>query len=453
MRTDSKSYSNEFINSAREYILKNYSDKYVNDNNNTREKGAKEAHEAIRPTDLSLKALPETVDSKDRRLYKLIWVNTLASCMSNAIFYSITANISSADNTKFSYTSEEVFFDGFKTIEKIPDNKEYQYLQTIQQNVEISYKKIIARATIKGLKQHYTEARLIQLLEERGIGRPSTFSSLVDKIQERGYVKKTDIQGIKIDCSDYELENGEIFELQTQREFGGEKNKLVIQSVGIIVNDFLYKHFPNLFDYDYTMQMENELDKISNVANINIIGYSDASSMVIDERTANSLDRIYNPLRYPYKSDYFYERGYYPNLQVPFQALGCGGRRTPCLGGTQVPIYNPPLSIDISERNIAPVYVSTRGPLGKNQQLGVLYKVYGDDNDVLPLFGRRKYPNDTKYEYYTLMGRYGVKLPIIVKNKNYELGTNDIVFVKGLPSPYRVTIYESDFPSYIPYDV
>jgi DNA topoisomerase-1 len=263
MRTDSKSYSNEFINSAREYILKNYSDKYVNDNNNTREKGAKEAHEAIRPTDLSLKALPETVDSKDRRLYKLIWDNTLASCMSNAVLYSITANITSANNTKFSYTSEEVFFDGFKTIEKIPDNKEYQYLQTIQQNVEISYKKISARATIKGLKQHYTEARLIQLLEERGIGRPSTFSSLVDKIQERGYVKKTDIQGIKIDCSDYELENGEIFELQTQREFGGEKNKLVIQSVGIIVTEFLYKHFPQLFNYDYTMQMENELDKIS----------------------------------------------------------------------------------------------------------------------------------------------------------------------------------------------
>lgn len=190
---------------------------------------------------------------------------------------------------------------------------------------------------------------------------------------------------------------------------------------------------------------------LDNLTNTNNVGYTDSSSMVVDERSLNSLDRIYNPLRYPYKSDYFYERGWYPNLSIPFQTLGCGGRRTPCLGGTQVPIYNPPLSVDISETNIAPTYISTRGPLGKPQQVGVLYKVYGDDNDVLPLFGRRKYPNDTKYEYYTLMGRYGVKLPIIYKNKNDELGTNDVVFVKGLPAPYRVTIYESDYPSYIPY--
>ena len=198
--------------------------------------------------------------------------------------------------------------------------------------------------------------------------------------------------------------------------------------------------------------ISKERADLDNITNTNNLGYTDSSTMVVDERTVNSLDRIYNPLRYPYKSDYYYERGYYPNLEIPFQALGCGGRRTPCLGGTQVPIYNPPLSIDISERNIAPVYVSTRGPLGKNQQLGVLYKIYGDDNDVLPLYGRKKYPNDTKYEYYTLMGRYGVKLPLIIKNKNDELGTNDVVFVKGLPAPYRVTIYESDFPSYIPYD-
>jgi len=204
----------------------------------------------------------------------------------------------------------------------------------------------------------------------------------------------------------------------------------------------------NLNSSENTIKQSAQLD---NLTNTNNVGYTDSSSMVIDERSLNSLDRIYNPLRYPYKSDYFYERGYYPNLEIPFQALGCGGRRTPCLGGTQVPIYNPPLSVDISERNIAPTYISTKGPLGKNQQLGVLYKIYGDDNDVLPLYGRKKYPNDTKYEYYTLMGRYGVKLPLIIKNKNDELGTNDVVFVKGLPAPYQVTIYESDYPSYIPY--
>lgn len=171
----------------------------------------------------------------------------------------------------------------------------------------------------------------------------------------------------------------------------------------------------------------------------------------MDPKTINSLDRVYNPLRYPYKSDYFYDQKWYPNLELPFQVIGCGSRNKPCLGGTQVPIYNPPTPIDISDNNIAPVYISTRGPLGQPQQVGIIYKVYGDDNDVYPLFGRKKYPNDNKYEYYTMMGNYGVKVPIVTKNKNDELGTNDIVFVQGKKDPYTVTIYKSDYPSYIPY--
>jgi DNA topoisomerase-1 len=101
------------------------------------------------------------------------------------------------------------------------------------------------------------------MLEEKGIGRPSTFSSLVDKIQERAYVKKEDVKGKEIVCNDYELENGEISEIQTKREFGNEKGKLVIQPLGVIVMEFLEKHFTQLFEYDYTCQMEDTLDKIS----------------------------------------------------------------------------------------------------------------------------------------------------------------------------------------------
>jgi DNA topoisomerase-1 len=120
-----------------------------------------------------------------------------------------------------------------------------------------------AKVTIKGSKQHYTEARLVQLLEERGIGRPSTFSSLVDKIQERGYVKKEDIKGKELVCKDFELENNEICEIEIKREFGNEKGKLVIQPLGIIVMEFLEKHFNELFDYNYTSLMEKALDKIA----------------------------------------------------------------------------------------------------------------------------------------------------------------------------------------------
>ena len=165
----------------------------------------------------------------------------------------------------------------------------------------------------------------------------------------------------------------------------------------------------------------------------------------------NALDRIYNPLRYPYKSDYFYDQSWYPNLELPFQVIGGGYRSIPTLGGTEVPIFNPMQPINISNDNIAPVNITTRGPLGQPQQVGVLYKINGNENNVLPLFGRRKYPNDTKYEYYTILGQYGSKMKVITKNKNDELGTNDVVFIKGQSSPYRVTIYESDFPQYIPY--
>jgi len=165
----------------------------------------------------------------------------------------------------------------------------------------------------------------------------------------------------------------------------------------------------------------------------------------------NSLDRVINPLRYPYKSDFFYDQSWYPNLNLPFQVIGGGRRTMPTLGGTQIPIYNPPVPIDISNDNIAPVYINTRGPLGEPQQVGTIFKIYGDDNEYLPLFGRRRYPNDNIYEYYTAMGYHNVKVPIIVKDKHVELGTNDIVFLKGKADPYRVTIYESDVPQYIPY--
>jgi DNA topoisomerase-1 len=274
MRTDSKTYSQEFVDSAKVYIQRNYEDKYINEAidqlvcGNTKNKLTNDlAHEAIRPTNISLVEHPG--DSKEKRMYKLIWENTLESCMTASSFNSITANISAFQNAKFTYTSELNDFPGWKIVSKKylneikKDNKEYQYLQTIKQNSILKYKKMTSKVTIKGLKQHYTEARLVQLLEERGIGRPSTFSSLVDKIQERCYVKREDIKGREIMCKDYELENDQIFEIETKREFGNEKNKLVIQPLGIIVMEFLDKHFTELFNYDYTKSMEDELDKIT----------------------------------------------------------------------------------------------------------------------------------------------------------------------------------------------
>ena len=285
MRTDSKVYSADFINLASEYITNTYNAQYFNnellikdDSQSDKPKKSskktkkenvdrlrQEAHEAIRPTNISLRELPEEMDNKERRMYKLIWKNTLESCMVAASYYSVTASISAPSEMKYNYSSEIIDFPGWKIVENkfSRENNEYQYLQTIKKDSIIPYKKIISKVTIKGSKMHYTEAKLVQLLEEKGIGRPSTFSSLIDKIQERGYVKKEDVKGKEITCKDFELEDGEIFEIENKREFGNEKGKLVIQPLGNIVMEFLDKHFNPLFNYHYTSLMEDSLDKIA----------------------------------------------------------------------------------------------------------------------------------------------------------------------------------------------
>ena len=299
MRTDSKLYSKEFVDSAKKYIETNYKKEYINENidslilnrekseklkeklekkekpkkptkktekQNLKDSLAQEAHEAIRVTNIHLKELPDSVtESKERRMYHFIWENTLESCMSPASYYSVHAKITAAQNNHFSYTSEQIDFPGWKIVSNKynAESKEYYYLQTITQDCTLNYRKMISKVTIKNTKSHYTEAKLVQLLEEKGIGRPSTFSTIIDKIQEREYVKKENIKGKNIECKDFELENGEIFENVTEREFGNEKNKLVIQPLGIIVMEFLLKHFEKLFDYNYTKQMEDDLDVIS----------------------------------------------------------------------------------------------------------------------------------------------------------------------------------------------
>jgi DNA topoisomerase-1 len=280
MRTDSKVYSKEFVDSAKNYIKEQWGENYVSKNiedltlkTSQKEDESKvngnvqEAHEAIRPTKLAIKELPNTIlDTKERKMYSLIWEQTMESCMADSIYYSLTAKISAFDQNCFTFISEQADFLGWKIVitKYVPENKEYYYLQTITQGYLMNYKKMVSKITLINTKSHYTEARLIHLLEEKGIGRPSTFSSIVDKIQERGYVKKeTTIKGKTIICKDFELEGEDICEIETTREFGNEKNKLVIQPLGLIVMDFLNKHFAPLFEYEYTKQMEKELDEIA----------------------------------------------------------------------------------------------------------------------------------------------------------------------------------------------
>jgi DNA topoisomerase-1 len=317
MRTDSTTYSADFIQSSADYITKEYGLPYFNQlnitNNNINNKNdtkikenlsseerkeeknikinnkikkkticeeadnADAAHEAIRPTDIACKELEldETIGKKEIKMYTMIRRNTLESLMNPATYKSLNVSVSaptalsSTSALKYTYSTEQVIFPGWQIVggyELV--NKDFAYLQTLTTGRELNYKKVVAKITMKNVKSHYTEARLVQLLEKQGIGRPSTFAALIDKIQERGYVKKENIKGLLLKCTDFELVGEELTQVETEREFGNEKNKLVLQPLGTLVLDFLLNHFEPLFQYTYTKEMEDSLDLIASGAKI-----------------------------------------------------------------------------------------------------------------------------------------------------------------------------------------
>ena len=291
MRTDCAKYSQDFLNKVQQYILENYlKTEYISPEILKLENSVdtESAHEAIRPTNIFMKDLPEVENgddkftAKERRMYKLIWETSLESCMSKAEYFSLYSTIQSKkenetkelESSKYIYknTTELVHFLGWQIVKNKKDAKDskeikdYNYLLQLVQGSQIVYKKIMTVFSLKNEGQrHYTEARLIQLLEEKGIGRPSTYASIIDKIQERKYVIKEDIPGKEIECTNYELNaqpTKTIEEIKEKQIFGKEKGKLVIQPLGIMVMDFLDDHIDSLFDYEYTKIMEEKLDQI-----------------------------------------------------------------------------------------------------------------------------------------------------------------------------------------------
>ena len=311
MRTDSTTYCKEFIDKSRSFIKEKWGDEYVNpdieklsergDTKEKRKKGkkgkkekdtndnnAQEAHEAIRPTSILREVIEEDVTSKERRVYNLIWRNTVESCMSHGKYLGLTSKISAYDEKEYKFSTEQCVFPGWKIVNGYEEvNEIFNFIKSLKQKQILSYNKIYSKVTLKDVKSHLTEAKLVQLLEEKGIGRPSTFSSLVEKIQERDYVKRENIKGKKMTCIDYELTDNELNEIEHEKEFGNEKNKLVIQSLGIMVMEFLNKNFTSLFEYDYTRNMEIELDKIAKGDSI----WHDLCQVCYDE-----IYRLANPL-------------------------------------------------------------------------------------------------------------------------------------------------------------
>lgn len=267
MRTENTKYSNHFVNMIKQYLHKRGDDNLLNATNSSRfiEKNSK-AHEAIRPTNINLEDISDKFDSKIRKMYKLIWENSITSCLEPSIVSVLTSVISAPNNYEYTYDAEYTLQPGWTKYKQITHNtiNAYNYLNTITKNTTIPYSKITAtfESSCFNSQKLYTESGLIKSLEEEGIGRPSTFAMIVDKIQTKEYVNKENIEGINYTNNDYELMNASITVNEKTKTFGVEKNKLIIQTLGIVVLNFIYKHFEPLFNYEYTRNTELILDQI-----------------------------------------------------------------------------------------------------------------------------------------------------------------------------------------------
>lgn len=266
MRTDNNKISFEYGEKIKKMIKSNYGDAYLGEciyvSNQT---GSSHAHECIRPTNILLQKLDsKTYSPMERNLYHLIWKQTIQSCMVNATGQQYKCIITAPQNRQYKHTFEKITFAGYMMLDPSLPVSRYDFFMNIPEG-EINISKIESSSHIKNLKQHYTEAKLIQLLETKGIGRPSTFAWLVEKIKEKGYVeKRNEIDGLKIQCVDFSLINGEIKQTEVEKVFGRERNKLVLTDMGKIVVEFCVHYYDELFNYEYTRKMEDKLDGIAN---------------------------------------------------------------------------------------------------------------------------------------------------------------------------------------------
>jgi DNA topoisomerase-1 len=268
MRTENTKYSAEFLDVARKYILDkhNNNEKYLGEMDILESTPNLFPHEAIRVTHLNT----TMIDAKDNSLYQLIWRNTIESCMSDAIYNTYLLSITAPLAAVYKYTLEIPVFLGWNYISKSNTAdvaKQSSFLMSIQELIKtekpIKYAQIESSLAVSNLSHRYTEASLIQKMEDLSIGRPSTFSSIISIIQDRGYVLKTDVLGESVKCIDYILRQSVIEKKEIEKTFGNEKDKMVIQPIGELCVDFLTTHFTEIFDYGYTKKMEEDLDEIS----------------------------------------------------------------------------------------------------------------------------------------------------------------------------------------------
>ena len=267
MRTDSLNLSKEASEAAQAEIIKSYGSQYSKPRTfANKSKGAQEAHEAIRPTDMSRHTV--NVERDQARLYDLIWKRTLASQMSDAELERTNIKIEANNhNEVFQATGEVIKFEGFLKVylEGSDDDDEEQegMLPALKVNERLVNQQIVAKERFTQAPSRYTEAALVKKLEELGIGRPSTYAPTISTIIARTYIEKGSFEGSERKYNQLVLKSGEVKSQVLTEMTGSDKGKLVPTDIGTIVNDFLVKNFSSILDYNFTAKVEQDFDEIA----------------------------------------------------------------------------------------------------------------------------------------------------------------------------------------------
>lgn len=270
MRTDSMNLSDLCLNSCGPVISSLMGDEYHQRRTyHTHSKGAQEAHEAIRPTDMNRQTIEG--DTREQRLYELIWKRTIACQMADAKLERTTVNIAvSETNEMFQATGEVVRFDGFLRVyrESQGDDEnanadESKLLPPMNEGEALQRREVVAQQRFSQQPARYTEASLVHKMEELGIGRPSTYAPTISTIQNREYVVKGDAEGTPRSYDQLTLQSDTISETTQSENVGSNRGKLVPTDIGLVVNDFLMEYFPEIMDYNFTANVEKQFDEVA----------------------------------------------------------------------------------------------------------------------------------------------------------------------------------------------
>ena len=273
MRTDSVNLSSQAIAASADYIKRLYGIEYSHVRKfKTKSAGAQEAHEAIRPTDITRESVSGS--DYDQRLYDLIRRRTLASQMAPAKLENTTITISinngeekqnnsskTNDKLVFEAKGQVVLFDGFLRV--YGGGKDDTILPTVKSGEQLQRHSVEARQVFARPPARYTEGTLVKKLEELGIGRPSTYATIMNTIQTRGYAEKGDSEGIPRDVILLQLIDNKVEREIIQEKTGSNKGKLVPTPAGELISGFLTDHFDRVVDYGFTADVEKDFDDIA----------------------------------------------------------------------------------------------------------------------------------------------------------------------------------------------